>query len=494
MYKVMIVDDEKFIRKSIRNRMDWKKFGITQIEEAGNGEEALLLLDTFCPQIVLVDIRMPKMDGLAFITEAKKSHPEINYIIMSAYSDFSYAKTAIVLGVEAYLLKPVNKDELEALLNKLLHRINEEKLNRMLRSVKVDELEQVGILQYRYCLVLSFYSLREEEQGMRISAIVQNQMAQFENCFAYYLRDCSRSGCYVFLINMKEAGREAGRRCGEAVLEIMEEPLMRAAVSQVFEREACRKAVTQSLSFLKRKLFCPQKRMIANSPWENSDCTDKRRKMRDELEQVYDLIRKDRFDCVADELFGIIEWLILEINPITLIEEGIEEILVLLCHFPRSPGDDMDINILFHDFKSMDYLLLYETAEEVSERLKGLVRCQLAAVKNREGTDVIASIKEHIERNYGDALNVAELAKKYGLIVSYLSTLFKEKTGINLTAYIEGIRMEKAKRFLKEREWTVTEVALHTGYSNSNYFSRVFKKYTGVTPGEFRELERKKQG
>ena len=115
-------------------------------------------------------------------------------------------------------------------------------------------------------------------------------------------------------------------------------------------------------------------------------------------------------------------------------------------------------------------------------------------MKNREGTDVIASIKEHIERNYGDALNVAELAKKYGLNVSYLSTLFKEKTGINLTAYIEGIRMEKAKRFLKEREWTVTEVALHTGYSNSNYFSRVFKKYTGVTPGEFRELERKKQG
>ena len=74
MYRVLIIDDEKFIRKSIRNRIDWEAFGIMEIEEAGNGEEALALMDSFRPQIVLVDIRMPRMDGLAFITEAKKKH------------------------------------------------------------------------------------------------------------------------------------------------------------------------------------------------------------------------------------------------------------------------------------------------------------------------------------------------------------------------------------------------------------------------------------
>ena len=88
-------------------------------------------------------------------------------------------------------------------------------------------------------------------------------------------------------------------------------------------------------------------------------------------------------------------------------------------------------------------------------------------------------------------MNATEIAQKYGLGVSYLSTLFKERTGINLTAYVEGVRMEKAKNLLKNKEWTVTDVAIHTGYSNSNYFSRVFKKYTGVTPREFRESEQK---
>ena len=136
MYRVMIVDDERFIRRSIRNRINWEQFGITELEEAGNGMEALELLDTFCPEIVLVDIRMPKMDGLNFISEAKKKHPEIDYVIMSAYSDFTYARTAIDLGVEAYLLKPIQKEELEKQLGKLLHRKNEKSYSVCLRALK----------------------------------------------------------------------------------------------------------------------------------------------------------------------------------------------------------------------------------------------------------------------------------------------------------------------------------------------------------------------
>lgn len=487
MYKVMIVDDEKFIRKSIRNRMDWKKYGITQIEEAGNGEEALKLLDTFYPEIVLVDIRMPKMDGLAFITEAKKKYPEINYVIMSAYSDFSYAKTAIQLGVEAYLLKPVNKDELETLLNKVLHRMNEKKLNHMLRSIKVDDLDQGMILQYPHCLALAFYTMQEEDLAARISMIVKEQTVKNRDCCAYDLRDCSRSGCYVFLINMKEESQNLGRVCAESVLSAMEEPMW-ASVSLVFERGEFHKSVAQSLCFLKRKLFCPQKRLIVRSSWENSEASDKQRKMREELGQIYGLIRKGEFACVEDELISIIDGLLIEMMPVPLIEQGINEILVLLCHLPREAGDNMDFNILFHDFKSRDYLLAYENVEELKDSLKNLVRRLLRMVKNQGTADAIANIKEHVEKNYSDNLNVADLARKYGLNVSYLSTLFKERTGMNLTAYIEGTRMEKAKKLLKERDWTVTEVALHTGYSNSNYFSRVFKKYTGVTPGEYREM------
>ena len=97
MYRILIVDDEKFIRRSICNRMQWEQFGIEVAGEAANGQEALELIGQLRPQIVLVDIRMPVMDGIAFISEAKRRYPQIYYIIMSAYNDFEYAKKAIQL-------------------------------------------------------------------------------------------------------------------------------------------------------------------------------------------------------------------------------------------------------------------------------------------------------------------------------------------------------------------------------------------------------------
>ena len=108
--------------------------------------------------------------------------------------------------------------------------------------------------------------------------------------------------------------------------------------------------------------------------------------------------------------------------------------------------------------------------DRLKDSLKKIVSRLLDGVRNKESADVIISIREYIEKNYDDSLNVADLARKYGLNVSYLSTLFKERTGINITSYIEGIRMEKAMNLLRETNWKVTEVAFHVGYSNSGYF------------------------
>ena len=490
MYRVLIIDDEKFIRKSIRNRIDWEAFGIMEIEEAGNGEEAVALRDSFRPQIVLVDIRMPRMDGLAFITEAKKKHPGTDYVIMSAYSDFSYAKTAISLGVEAYLLKPVNKKELEELLRKILHRIHEKKLSGMNRSIRVDEADQNMIFQYPYVMAIGFYSAKEDV-GEKIAVELQSSLLLHQNCCVYFLRNCSRSTCYVFLINAVEEDREIGRQCARVVLDTMEEPEMRAAVSEVFAYRRFQEAVAQSICFLKRKMFSQESRMITRSLCENKEYTERKNRIREELEQVYRQIRKEEFSLAKATILECIDLLIQETSPVALIEEEINEILVFLSHVPGNAGGDIDFNILFHDFKSRDYLLAYRTEEELKTSLKNLVYNLFEAVQKKDSADVITRIREYIEKNYGEPLNATEIAQKYGLGVSYLSTLFKERTGINLTAYVEGVRMEKAKNLLKNKEWTVTDVAIHTGYSNSNYFSRVFKKYTGVTPREFRESEQK---
>ena len=107
-----------------------------------------------------------------------------------------------------------------------------------------------------------------------------------------------------------------------------------------------------------------------------------------------------------------------------------------------------------------------------------------------EDEDVITAVRQYIRENYLSDLSAAETARRFYLNASYLSTLFKEKTGMNMGAYIEGLRMEKAKELLQSTQWPVTEVATRCGYSDSGYFTKVFKRYAGATPRQFREQEK----
>lgn len=126
MYRVMIVDDEKYIRRSIINRVEWGKYGLEVVGEAADGEEAYAGVQLYQPDIILVDIRMPVLDGLGLIKLLAEEHSQIRVIILSAYQDFSYAKKAIQLGVEDYLLKPIDELELEQVLLKIIKELDSE--------------------------------------------------------------------------------------------------------------------------------------------------------------------------------------------------------------------------------------------------------------------------------------------------------------------------------------------------------------------------------
>lgn len=127
MYEIMLVDDEKGVRNSIKAKIDWEAAGFRVVSEASSGNEALQLLEQGpLPQLVISDIRMPQMDGIEFIRICKKKYPLLRTVVLSGYSDFDYLKSAIQLGVKDYLLKPVARAELNELLGKLGEEIRQE--------------------------------------------------------------------------------------------------------------------------------------------------------------------------------------------------------------------------------------------------------------------------------------------------------------------------------------------------------------------------------
>lgn len=494
MYRIVIVDDEKFIRKSIRNRMKWEMYGIEVAGEASNGQKALEQIRSVRPQIVLVDIRMPVMDGLAFVSEAKRRYPQIHYIMMSAYSDFEYAQKAIRLGVEDYILKPVKPAELEKVLNRITHTLNQKRLeSHLLQSVEGSDIQSV--LHGSRTAALVFYAQGHEEAGILLERAMEEAFGKMGGDRAlYYLKDFSAGDCYVFLMNGDRLTEEDCRRLAEAVWDQMGDMEGVAAFAEVMESSMARRAVRDSITLLIRKIFYPEKKILTVRQRADAAGIQRQKdRIREEMNCLYqpDVLN----DCCRMEniMSRVISLAVDRRSTVWTIESTIAELIVLLKKMNRNVEDETDYAIMFNGLQGKNFLLRYQTEAELRNRLLEAVHNSLSTLGQSDDADVILAIKQYIRENYQSDLNAAETARRFYLNASYLSTLFKEKTGMNMGAYIEGVRMEKAGQFLQDTDCPVTEAAIRCGYSDSNYFSKVFKRYTGMTPRQYRESAKGQQ-
>lgn len=151
LYRMMLVDDEEEVRKAMIRKMDWERLGFTVVGDAGNGEDALEKLEQLEPDVVMTDIRMPYMDGLTLIARIREQYPFIKILIFSGYDDFEYAKQAIKLHVTEYILKPVNGQELEEILNRVRVSLDEEiEQRRNITTLRESYLGSLPILREQF--------------------------------------------------------------------------------------------------------------------------------------------------------------------------------------------------------------------------------------------------------------------------------------------------------------------------------------------------------
>ncbi len=523
MYRVMIADDEKFVRKSIINRIEWEQRGLVLVGEADNGADALVLAGMVKPDIILVDIKMPIMNGIDLIRNVKKDHPGINFIILSGYDDFEYTKEAIKLGVANYIKKPIDENELNETLSLVVNQIRHKEENEeQIRDISSQIKKSKAVLHEKYLnnLLYSHYHLLEEEVkftygdfGLLLVYIRENTctdhpMGLMTETIQQNVSDLMKTmpdthlHAYVFpnpihpneiriLLNGHTLSGQLGRiadRLHDALYKTLC-PSQSADISISVSSSFCGiqeipQIYLQCIEKLKRKILPGQSPVLYEKDMDTPDLifsefvyqSVSRLKKFMENRDLHNVTRtlEKIFDGRNEKKFSValLESIVLEIH--NAIKRSVIKLDVQISGF--------SVNDLFQP----EYLLKFNNLDELKQDLSSLLHEFIGLSHMEEGT-LISRIRQYMLEHYAENLSLSKIAQEHYLNPSYLSQLFKSKTGENISRFLEDIRIEKARELLSGLSVSVVDVAFMVGYNDARYFSKVFKKNTGMLPSAYQE-------
>ncbi|WP_055107649.1 response regulator [Paenibacillus ihumii] len=523
--KALLIDDEPLILNHLKNAIPWNELQIELVGTARNGIKGLELVMEFEPDIILCDIRMPLMDGLEFLREIRRLDYETEIIMLTGYQEFEYARLALKHGVKDYILKPINYTELEAAIGKLADEVRsrrsekrfaERKLKKMIglaqEKMMFDVLmgfaddvprywaaegEPGSELRYAMFLVdLDGYAQRtvswtEQERKLWNFAVrnvlqeaipdrepheyVVVQMRQGEWCVLLQLE---RSRHAASSEQMNEWARAIQRAVKEHIkltvsLAWDQGPLEIGGLSQTYMR--LQRALMLHPDYEKLLPKDPLARdAAAVSEWQLVEEITSGLKMYDKLkvEQGLERLRASLPHISEHSVLGIEKFL--QYSIIHLLREMRE------LDFMNSQEEGKMWQHLQHSHSVKDLL---NVITELESHIKEL------EINKKSSELLMISAGEYIQRNLSTDIGVDDIANYLNISSSYFSHLFKNHYGETFVEHLRKQRMELAKTMLRLTSRSVTEIGALVGYSDRRYFSKVFQRYTGVTPTEYREQE-----
>ena len=500
--RLAIIDDEYFIRQRLKKIIPWEALDLEFAGEGENGRDVLRLLKETPPDILMLDIRMPKMDGLETAQYIHDTCPGIKMIILSGYSDFEYARTTMRCGVTDYLLKPVEQKPLTKTLEHCIRQIAQERENqKRLRSW--EHYERQNHLAMAAAGQMDFARLKEIhpelsslKYGRFLAAFTENRTWQELSDFLK-----NRLSPDIFLETFQET--ESLRIL--LLLSENQEPL--DALDAVFPRffpkkhafcfltagtlfsleQPWRLPYQQAVQGLDMRYFEKQTALFLTDPGEipgEEEISGKQArrdftKLRQKLVLLINTQDEAQFSRLIEELFESVKK-----------HRDIRELHLLLSefyitcqiHFPQ----------VFADEDAMGSLAAEQIGEEYSlETLKAAVlscgmRCMNTASLAPSDVSLSARIKDYIQKHYQEAdLSVHRLAEIFQLNPSYMGMLFKKVSHQSILQYLIQVRMDAAVKLMDGGQYRITDIAGMVGYTDVFYFSKRFKKMYGVPPKEF---------
>lgn len=529
MLKVLIADDEKKICRLIQMLVNWDELDMQLVGVANNGIDALKMVNEEKPDILITDICMPGCDGIEIIRQAREQKISMEVLIISGYADFAYAQSAIHYGVSEYLLKPIKQDELTASLKKLGARCIQEKKridtsNRLLQYMEDDNIRKRCAVfydlllasprrpipdrdevnrQYLYhfsdgifrvlLLKLDYDTEKHDIQSVRsimleLEEILKAELKSTCNDMEIYKEECY---CYILCNYEKENSHIFRKSVRYAIDQINAKRFRlwdaRYSVAMGIDvdnteklydsLDSCRRAMDNRLLEGGERLLDPP---AVNNQFDCRELTEPYCRIFDKASDLCD----EKIIAEGVEKFGTD---ILKVKNITG-EDLLKAVMMIGTHA---------VNTLQSE-EAHDQLILFRkkcghcsTADQLFGVLENTLVQILQKKKQQfeeEERKPIRIAKQYMQNHYMEPITLELVADKVGFNSSYFSSFFKKETGAGFADYLIQMRMEKAKELLKDTKDTVKEVCEKVGYSDVKHFTSMFRKYTGLKPGEYRKL------
>lgn len=444
MYKLLIVDDETTILEGLKS-FDWAALGIEISGTCTNGLMALQWLESNPVDIILSDLKMPIMDGIELSGRIKDSYPFIYTVILSGYDDYELIRESMKSGVFDYLLKPVQLDELFNVFQKLLEDLKKSKQHQ----IKIRLLEKKARFATKY--------LKNQFLKELLSSPLSEERIE-EGCT--YGELVFESSCYTvcsFGIDSHTAAKN--------FYDEQDWQLILFAFDNILS-ELCE---TLELGYL----WVNPENGICNIIITNEKIQSDSEKLSKTLNELKNGLYKAG-GLFRSTLSCGVGTKCCKVQDIYLSSKNAMAVLS-----STHPDDSItfftDLNIKAAECPDMPKSSPEEFNEETEKPLNKCSR-----------DHIITKAIQFIKSNFTKSITLNDVADSVYVSPVYLSNIFKETTGVNFIHYLTNLRIEKAKRLLKDPIYKVSDVGENVGYENPRYFSKIFKKYTGMTPYEFR--------
>ncbi len=501
MFKIMIVDDEALICRRLKNDIDFEAIGYIVCATVTNSRQALQLIDIKKPDVVIVDIMMPDLNGLELIEAIQNKNPSIQIIILSGYDEFKYAQRALELGVCNYLLKPVNKKKLiETLQTLTKNNLNKQKKIAMTFESVTKHLEGT-------------YYVVAFEPGLRGK---QKNIASTLELFLVRAKEFFPKECFlvidqqlVFLLLSCDSTTSL--------------PTIKEQIdSFIYSFEKSFEAASQEIAASENRFYC----YVGVAPPATGQQNLRNAKKRAESLLEYCYFSGN----TTTAIYNKVDWSS-DIHSKPYSSTVLKKEVSTILYYVLSAKVSMAIRHLKDFFNSnmrfvsqhrksflmecnMFYLLLGLILEEkgfcniiipIEQFYKKIsamesynqvlcffeneiirIRNQVTGIDISNENSLVFKIKQYVLKNYRNKISLDELSQTIYLSTSYLSSYFKKQTGQTISEYMIIVRIEQAKRLLVESNDTVNQIAEQVGYSGYRYFSTLFKNITGVTPIQYR--------